>query len=156
MTHSRDAWVRPPDPRQTGVPLSAGGTPSVVTAQHLRKEVMAGKSAGEILRDRINQDLQAINCDLTGKEEQLLDTAVSISDRIEALERDIDEHGLYTEGSKGRVLNPSVTEVRQQQSLLKGIMYQLDLTPEEAPDAKSQRGRKNSYGRPRGVASAAA
>ena len=73
--------------------------------------------------------------DFSDSEQQLLLEACRCVDQLETLERVLREQGTLVEGSKGQlVLNPAISETRQQRLVLHRLLAALRLEDEEGND----------------------
>lgn len=102
-------------------------------------------TAGQRLRGRLQDDLDAAGMDLTGTELELADRAEAIADSIEQLEAVIQREGPTTQGRRGTITHPALTEVRHLSALLARILGQLKVPEDEDPAAKGKgNGRRGS------------
>jgi hypothetical protein len=96
-------------------------------------------TAGQRLRGRLQTDLDAAGVDLTGTELELADRAEAIANSIEQLEAVIALEGPTTQGRRGTITHPALTEVRHLSALLARILGQLKVPDDEEP-AKAHKG----------------
>jgi hypothetical protein len=103
-------------------------------------------TAGDRLRERIQADLDANGVELDAKEVTLFERAQAVAGSIEKLEAVVEEEGPTTQGNRGTITHPALTEIRHLSALLKSLLAGITLKAAPA-DAKSKRGCATSRAR---------
>lgn len=98
--------------------------------------------ARDVCRDEWRRIVPALDGQglLTSVDVQVLADYVRVVARIDQCERDISEHGIWVQGERGAVKNPSTTAVNQLRSQLRFYIGELGLSP-VARDGLNPRGR---------------
>ncbi len=98
------------------------------------------ETAGDRLRRRIQAELDENEVKLDAKEVELFERAQAIADSIEQLEAVVAVEGPTTQGRRGTVTHPALTEIRHLSALIKSLLAGIS-TKAEPADAKTNRGR---------------